>query len=147
MSDVKSCARAGASRGGARPVDRRLRRARRVCQTVVLRHGFDDFSRATRSHTLPQPTAHTEVILATARWLLVTAMPAIERRGVTLVGLSLANLEDDAAVQLGLPFGRHLASELDATLDDVRDRFGSDAITRAVLVGRDPGITMPLLPD
>jgi DNA polymerase-4 len=29
----------------------------------------------------------------------------------------------------------------------VRDRFGSEAVTRAVLVGRDPGLTMPLLPD
>ena len=128
-------------------VARRLRAARRVCRTVVLRLRFDDFSRATRSHTLPQATAHTQVILATARWLLATAMPTIERQGVTLVGLALANLEDDDALQLGLPFSRHRASELDATLDQVRDRFGSAAITRAVLVGRDPGLTMPLLPD
>jgi DNA polymerase-4 len=32
-------------------------------------------------------------------------------------------------------------------MDSVRDRFGKTAITRAVLVGRDPGIVMPLLPD
>lgn len=128
-------------------VSRRLRGAHRVCRTVVLRLRFDDYSRATRSHTLPQPTAHTEVILATARWLLVTAMPAVECRGITLVGLALANLEDDDAVQLGLPFGRHRASELDAALDEVRDRYGSAAITRAVLIGRGPGLSMPLLPD
>lgn len=128
-------------------VSGRLRRAHRVCRTVVLRLRFDDFSRATRSHTLPQPTAHTRVILATARWLLVGATPAIERRGITLVGLALANLDDDDAVQLGLPFGRHRAIELDGALDEVRERYGSDAVTRAVLVGRDPGISMPLLPD
>ena len=86
-------------------VARRLRRARRVCRTVVLRLRFDDFSRATRSHTLPQATAQTQVILATARWLLASAMPLIERQGVTLVGLALANLDDDRAVQLGLPTG------------------------------------------
>ena len=51
-------------------VARRLRAAGRVCRTVVLRLRFDDFSRATRSHTLPQATAQTQVILATARWLL-----------------------------------------------------------------------------
>jgi DNA polymerase-4 len=29
----------------------------------------------------------------------------------------------------------------------VRDRFGSAAVTRAVLLGRDPGVSMPMLPD
>jgi DNA polymerase-4 len=128
-------------------VARRLRAADRVCRTVVLRLRFDDFSRATRSHTLPQATAQTRVILATARWLLATATPMIERQGVTLVGLALANLDDAAAVQLGLPFGRHRAAGLDAALDDIRDRYGSAAITRAVLLGRDQGLSMPLLPD
>jgi DNA polymerase IV len=124
---------------------RRLRAAARVCRTVVLRLRFDDFSRATRSHTLPEPTAETQTILATARGLLAAAMPVIEKQGLTLVGLSLANLEDDLAGQLGLPFDRNRA--LDAALDDVRDRFGSAAITRAVLIGRDDGVVMPLLPD
>jgi DNA polymerase-4 len=124
---------------------RRLRAARRACRTVVLRLRFDDFSRATRSHTLPEATARTRTILAMARGLLSTAMPMIERRGITLVGLTLTNLEDAAAVQLALPFERHGA--LDATLDIVRDRFGSGAITRAVLLGRDDGPSVPLLPD
>jgi DNA polymerase IV len=128
-------------------VARRLRAARRVCRTVVLRLRFDDFSRATRSHTLPQATAQTQVILATARWLLAGAMPTIEQQGLTLVGLALANLDEDRPVQLGLPFGRYRAAELDAALDEVRDRYGSAAITRAVLVGRDQGLSMPLLPD
>ena len=89
----------------------------------------------------------TQVILATARWLLWTAMPMIERRGVTLVGLALAGLDDDDAVQLGLPFGRYRAAGLDAALDEIRDRHGSAAVTRAVLLGRDQGLSMPLLPD
>jgi DNA polymerase IV len=29
----------------------------------------------------------------------------------------------------------------------VRRRFGSQALTRAVLLGRNPGLTVPLLPD
>jgi DNA polymerase-4 len=125
----------------------RLRRARRVCRTVVLRLRFGDFSRATRSHTLNEATAETPTILATARGLLATAMPMIERQGLTLVGIALGNLEDDRAVQLALPFDLRHASALDATLDDVRERFGPNAITRAVLLGRDQGLTMPLLPD
>jgi DNA polymerase IV len=128
-------------------VTRRMRAAGRVGRTVVLRLRFGDFSRATRSYTLPQATAHTETILATARGLLATAMPALERRGVTLVGIAVANLENDDAVQLVLPFDRHGGPALDAALDEIRRRFGSDAVTRAVLLGRSPGITVPLLPD
>jgi DNA polymerase-4 len=119
---------------------RRLRAARRVCSTVVLRLRFDDFSRATRSHTLSEATAQTQAILCTARAM-------IRRQGLTLIGVSLSNLDDDDAIQLALPFDRHDAGALDATLDIVRDRFGSKAITRAVLLGRDPGLSVPLLPD
>jgi DNA polymerase-4 len=126
-------------------VSRRLRAAGRVCRTVVLRLRFTDYSRATRSCTMPEPTAQTQTILKTAHGLLVAAGPVIERRGLTLIGIALANLIDQAAVQLHLPFER--AGELDAALDRVRERFGSAAITRGVLVGRDPGITVPLLPD
>jgi DNA polymerase-4 len=128
-------------------VARRLRAGRRVCRTVVLRLRFDDFSRATRSHTLSQATAQTQILLATARGLLATAMPMIERQGITLVGVALGNLEDEGAIQLALPFDLQRASALDATLDEVRERFGSAAITRAVLLGRDPGLSVPLLPD
>ena len=70
----------------------------------------------------------------------------IERQGLTLVGIAVGNLDDDGAVQLALPFDRS-GGALDAALDDVRDRFGSAAVTRAVLLGRDPGMTMPMLPD
>jgi DNA polymerase IV len=127
-------------------VTRRMRLAGRVGRTVVLRLRFDDFSRATRSHTLARPTAETWVILVTARWLLATALPLIDRRGLTLVGVTVAELENADAVQLRLPFGPH-GSALDAALDDVRARFGPKAITRAVLLGRDDGLSPPLLPD
>ncbi|MBA2580632.1 MAG: DNA polymerase IV [Thermoleophilaceae bacterium] len=126
---------------------RRLRAARRVCRTVVLRLRLDDFSRATRSRTLPEATARTQTILATARALLAAAMPMIESQVITLVGVALGNLDDDGAIQLALPFDRERAAALDAAVDDVRDRFGSGAISRAVLLGRDQGPTVPLLPD
>jgi DNA polymerase-4 len=126
---------------------RRLRAARRVCRTVVLRLRFDDFSRATRSHTLAEATAHTQTILATARGLLASAMPLIESQGITLIGVALGNLQDDWAIQLAFPFGLERAIALDIAIDAVRERYGSAAITRAVLLGRDPGLTVPLLPD
>jgi DNA polymerase-4 len=128
-------------------VTRRMRAARRVGRTVVLRLRFDDFTRATRSHTMSRSTAQTQPILATARELLVTAMPLIERQGLTLVGISVANLDDERAVQLTLPFDDDGARDLDTALDGVRERFGTNAITRGVLLGRDQDIAMPLLPD
>jgi DNA polymerase-4 len=90
----------------------------------------------TRSHTLPRATSQTLTIVTTARDLLRAARSMIDARGLTLVGIAVANLENDDAVQLALPFDRRANRALDAALDQVRQRFGSKAITRAVLLGR-----------
>ncbi len=126
---------------------RRLRAAHRVCRTVVLRLRFDDFTRATRSHTIPEATADTATLLAAERALLVAALPMIRDQGITLIGISFTNLQNDGAIQLALPFDGWHGSSIDATLDTVRDRFGSKAITRGVLLGRREGLRVPLLPD
>ena len=128
-------------------VTRRLRKAHRVGRTVTVRLRFGDFSRATRSHTLDHATAHTATILAAARSLLELAMPLVYQHGLTLVGLAVSNLDDDDAVQLTLPFHRASSGSLDQAIDDVRERFGTDAVTRAVLLGRSGGLEMPMLPD
>jgi DNA polymerase-4 len=122
----------------------RMRTARRVCRTVVLRLRFDDFKRATRSHTLGEPTDRTEVVLAAARALLAAAGPLIDRRGITLVGVALSNLEDAGPGQLPLD---DRTATLDSTLDELRERFGTEVITRAVLLDRDTGPDVPRLPD
>jgi DNA polymerase IV len=128
-------------------VTRRMRMAGRVGRTVVLRLRFGDYSRVTRSHTLPRPTAQTLPILTTARDLLRAMRPTIERQGLTLLGLAVGSLEDDDAVQLALPFDRHGNRALDAALDQVRQRFGSKAITRAVLLGRELEPWVPPVSD
>ncbi len=127
-------------------VTRRMRGASRSGRTVVLRLRFADYTRATRSHTLRKATADTAPLLAAARSLLRAALPEIDRRGVTLIGVSVGNL-DDAPVQPPLPFERDPGADLDAAVDAVRSRFGSTALTRATLLGRAPGLEMPLLPD
>jgi len=127
-------------------VTRRMRVAQRVGRTVVLRLRFTDFARATRSYTLPHATASTETILTAARALLAGATPTIEERGLTLLGISVANLADARRVQLALPLDGTDRDSLDAAVDLVRERFGSGSITRAVLLGR-RDLTMPLLPD
>jgi len=129
-------------------VTRRMRRAERVGRTVTLRLRFDDFTRATRAHSLDRATAHTPTILATVRRLLAEAGPLIrERGGLTLVGVAVGNLDDRGAVQLTLPFDRQSGSALDTVLDDVHERFGNGAISRAVLLGRSTGFSVPMLPD
>jgi DNA polymerase-4 len=128
-------------------VTRRLRAGRRVGRTVVLRLRFDDFSRATRSHTLPHPTAQTSTVLAAARSLLAIAQPLIERSGLTLIGVTIANLTNDLPLQLCLPLDPDNGALLDAALDEIRNRYGPKAITRAVLLTRSPHMTIPALPD
>lgn len=126
---------------------KRLRTAERVCRTVVLRLRFDDFARATRSRTLIEATDRTDAIMIAARGLLADAMPVIRDRGCTLVGLSLTNLDDHDCIQLTLPFERDHGAALDTTMDSLRDRFGRDSVTRAVLINRHHGDDAPMLPD
>jgi DNA polymerase-4 len=128
-------------------VTRRMRAAHRVGRTVVLRLRFADYSRITRSHTLARPTAGTGEVLVAVRALLARAAPLIEERGLTLVGIAVGNLDDDAVVQLELPFDEGSAFALDVALDSVHEKFGTAAVTRAVLLGRDQGPSVPLLPD
>ena len=121
--------------------------ARRVGRTVILRLRFDDFTRATRSHTLPQrDRAHRHDPRRRAR-LLADASPLIEQRGLTLVGISVANLDDADAVQLVLPFDR--ADRERSTTPSTTCATGSARRPSPApcSLGRDPGLTMPLLPD
>ncbi len=126
-------------------VTHRMRNADRVGRTVVLRFRFDDFSRATRSRSMDVSTAATDRILAVAAELLAEMQPTIKSKGITLLGLSVTNLSDASSIQLALPFAD--GSPLDAALDGVRDKFGSAAIGRAGSIGRDTGLSVPMLPD
>jgi DNA polymerase-4 len=126
-------------------VGRRMRTAGRACRTVVLRLRFDDYSRATRSHTMAEATTRTATLLRVGRGLLAASGAVIARRGLTLIGIALTNLCDAKAIQLALPFDR--TASLDRTLDELRDRFGSRAISRGTLLGQDTDAWVPLLPD
>ncbi|MGI9644349.1 MAG: DNA polymerase IV [Ilumatobacteraceae bacterium] len=128
-------------------ITRRMRKAKRVGRTVTLRFRFEDFSRATRAHTVADHTSATAVVFSVARSLLDTAWPMIEERGITLLGVSVGNLANEGAVQLTLPFERSEADRLDSAVDAVRDKFGGRALNRAATMTGDPGFTVPMLPD
>jgi DNA polymerase-4 len=130
-------------------ITRRMRGAGRTGRTVALRLRFDDFTRVTRSHTMPRATASTAPILAAARDLVGATQSLIAERGITLIGFAVSNIDRGGAQQLELPLdgrGPELV-DLDAAVDQVRRRFGNSAVTRGVLVRRDPGLDMPQLPD
>ena len=127
-------------------VARRLRDANRTGRTITIRLRFDDYTAITRSRTIERATGQTQTILDAARALMLAAQPMIDARGLTLVGVSIGNLDDDAA-QPPLPFDQGDGAALDAALDSVRHRFGADALTRAVQIGREQGVSVPILPD
>lgn len=134
-------------------VTHRMRAAERTGRTVMLRLRFADFTRATRSVTLPRATADTRDILDAALHLLREAASLIAEKGITLVGVTVSSIDKGGAEQLELRFDTPTvktppeASALDRALDGVHKKFGSSALTRGVLLGRDPGLSVPLLPD
>jgi DNA polymerase IV len=133
-------------------VMRRLRSGSRLCRTVVLRLRFDDFTRATRSRTLQWATDATDPVHYLAGQLLDEAMAAIAESGLTLIGISVTNLTDASAVQLTLPFEPRSGptrdtSLLDAALDDLSQRFGTNSVKRASLLAHRMAPEMPKLPD
>ena len=92
--------------GLAERLAERMAKRDRAGRTVVLRLRFGDYTVATRSRTLAEPTAQAAGIAAAGRELLAAALPAVRARGVTLVGLTVTNLADvTAARQLDLPLG------------------------------------------
>jgi DNA polymerase-4 len=79
-------------------------------------------------------------------------MSTITMQGLTLVGVAVSNLEDGAAMQLELPFetpeDEHPTIDrtaLDEALDGVQRRFGTSALTRGVLLGREEQTSVPML--
>ncbi len=131
----------------------RLRKAARACRTVSVGVRFGDMSRASRSRSLPVPSDGTDELLVHARALLDAMRPEAQRLGLTLIGVSLESLESSEAMQMTLPLGDDDRRDgigdgsLDRAVDDLRERFGAESVTRASLVGLDRNQGSPVLPD
>ncbi len=127
--------RAGLARDVIRMSDlvaARLRASQKVARTVQLKLRYTDFSTITRAHTLPTPTDLAATIAAEANGLLEAAEL---RDGIRLLGVTAMGLEEAGAVQEQLDFTAAEtppgADALERTLDEVRARFGADAVGRA----------------
>src|SRR4051794_24972573 len=128
-------------------VARRMRKGGSIGRTVILRLRWGDFTRATRSKTLPHATASTSTLLMALRSLLAAERETIARRGVTLLGVSITNLEPaGAGVQLELPLEGQRAEAIDQTMDAIRDRFGTTAVRRARLLTSGDRMSAWLMP-
>jgi DNA polymerase IV len=114
----------------------RLRAQGVVGRTVQIKVRFGDFHTITRSSSLAVAVDDAPTLLHAAKALLDQVDPA---PGVRLLGLSVSGLSEAGARQLTLDDAVKGPGwqEAGRTVDEIRARFGSDAIGPAVLGGPD----------
>jgi DNA polymerase-4 len=125
----------------------RLRDKSRFGRTVTVRVRFADLRSVTRSLTLPAPVSATAILAEVAEDLVRGVLANHpDEKTISLLGISVSNLEQHAAVQLELPLG--LADEerrpgsrkgtarwlADRAVDMIRERFGWEAAGYASVV-------------
>ena len=114
----------------------RLRAQGLVGRTVQLKVRFGDFTTITRSTTLAVAVDDSRALLDAGRGLLDLLDPS---QGVRLLGLSVSGLSSDSSRQL--TFDEAIAGpgwqEADRTIDEIRARFGEEAIGPAVATSPD----------
>jgi DNA polymerase IV len=121
----------------AERVAARLRKSEQLAGAIVLKLKDTEFHIHTRRRTLPAPTSDGRVIAKVALELLAAEPvrpPGVRLSGVSATALSAA----DGPRQLTLDEPeRQKGERLGATLDRIRDRFGSAAVARAELISED----------
>lgn len=113
----------------------RLRRAGLRARVVVVKIKYGDFKIVTRRHTLPDATSDGGVLGKAA----VELVRSIElKRSVRLCGVAASGLEDRAAPEqltLDQP-ARKRGEQLGDVLDQIQQKFGTEAIGRAIYKDR-----------
>ncbi len=112
-------------------VARRLRRHELLGRTVQLKVRFADFRTITRSLSLPQATNTTQEIWSAAADLLTTRVPT-DRGPVRLIGIGVSHFDSKTPRQTMLfeEQTHRKDQRLDATVDEIADRFGQSSIRR-----------------
>ena len=119
----------------------RMRKKNRAGRTVTARVRFTDLRAITRSVTLPAAVSATVILAEIAEDLVATALADHpEENEISLLAIAVSHLEDDAALQLELPFelegeARRPGTEkgaarwvLDRSVDEVREKFGRELV-------------------
>jgi DNA polymerase-4 len=125
-------------------VSSRMRAKAKAGRTITVRVRFADMTRATRAITLPAAVSSTAALHHAGLELLESARCA-GPNPLTLVGISVSQLEQGETLQLELPFDEgdptragsprgaaHLM--IDEQVDAARERFGKDAVGRAAVL-------------
>ncbi len=109
-----------------------LRAEALVACTVRLKLRYEDFETLTRQVTLEQPTDQAQTLYTCARGLLEAHWN--RHRPVRLIGLGASGLLSEGGYQLHLFDHRDQRNaRLSRALDEIRARYGREAITRASL--------------
>lgn len=114
-------------------VGRRLRRSELAGRTVVLKLKTKDFKSRTRNFTLNEPTRRAAKIYETGRDLLMRELDGTRFR---LIGIGVSDLYDSDDADHGdlVDTKAKRGAELEEALDRLRDKFGGQAVTRALIM-------------
>jgi DNA polymerase IV len=109
-----------------------------VASAVVLKLRHSDFLTVTRRRTLSIPSALDGELLASARELLAPAFAAARsrRQGIRLLGIAATGLRQSDAPDLFEAPARTRTRELTSAVDQVRARFGFDAVHSGGVKGK-----------
>jgi DNA polymerase-4 len=117
----------------AQGVGSELRRQGYMARTITLKLRFQGYVTITRGLTLTLPTDVDGVICDVAGGLLHREWSG--RRKIRLIGVRASNLLHDVAYQLQLfEQGLDKQARIARAVDEIRARFGDDAIVRASLL-------------
>jgi DNA polymerase-4 len=118
----------------------RLRAAGLSAGRVIVKVRRGDFTTYTRQRAAEPPTQDTAVVSRIAQTLLGEWLDSQPHAAVRLLGVGVADLQVPRQSDL---FAATAAkdSRLDATVDGIRERFGTALVTRASLLPRTSGGT------
>jgi DNA polymerase IV len=114
-------------------VGRRLRRSEMAGRTLVLKLKTHDFKTRTRHQTLPEPTRRAAKIYEIGREILLREAQGLRLR---LIGIGVSDLYDASDADHGdlVDTKAKRGAELEEAMDRLRDKFGGQAITRALIM-------------
>jgi DNA polymerase IV len=108
--------------------------------SVKIRRG--DFTTYTRQRALEPPTQDRLMIAAAAKALLGQWLATQPNAAVRLLGVGVSDLQELPQPDLFADVPAQ-GTRLDVAIDGIRDRFGSDMLTRASLLSRSSGGSVP----
>lgn len=106
----------------------RLRQKGQKGKTISIKIKFNDFTLITRAHTISEVTDSADCIYQVAKELVTSCKIA---KPIRLLGVTVSNFEDDSIKQLSLFSQDNDRKKLDSMLDEIRGKYGFDAIKRA----------------